>query len=238
VKDFDRSPARGRSVSDDWRAWLPESKAQVFDHQVRRLESSYTMLSISLDEAIELRQMRQTVKSLQIVAVTSDLCKLLTETVSTLLRALSDHARHYGITPNAAPLDPNNFRGPKWQRSARMSSLLSHVLLSQRLQFLHKLSTLDEMVQDLEQDFRHAAGYLLEGTSSDPSKTWAKVDENHYDLNTCLRETIVVLKSFLIALPESQLGTFKDAVRQQFRILESTARQPMVPHRRIGVVAE
>jgi hypothetical protein len=238
VKDDGRSPTRGRSVSDDWRAWLPDSKAQVFETQVQRLESSYTMLSISLDEAIELKRMGQTVKSLQTVSITSDLCKLLTETVSGLLRALSEHAKHYGITPNAAPLDPSNFRGSKGQRSARMSSLLNHVLLSQRLQFLHKVSTLDEMVQDLGQDFRHAARHLCECSSPDSSKTWTEVDEDHYDLNTCLRETIVVLKSFLIVLPENQLATFKDAVRQQSRILESPAGQRMVPHRRITANAE
>src|SRR2546430_15163836 len=33
-------------------------------------------------------------------------------------------------------------------------SLLNHVLLSQRLQFLHKVSTLMEMVEDLGKDFR------------------------------------------------------------------------------------
>jgi len=34
-----------------------------------------------------------------------------------------------------------------------MSSLLNRVLLSQRLQFLHKVSTLEEMVEDLGKDF-------------------------------------------------------------------------------------
>jgi len=42
------------------------------------------------------------------------------------------------------------------------------------------------------------------------------VDAGHYDLNTCLREAIVVFKSFLIALPEDQLGAFQNAVRQQW----------------------
>jgi hypothetical protein len=52
-------------------------------------------------------------------------------------------------------------------------------------------------------------------------KMWAEVDADHYDLNTCLREAIVVFKSFLISLPESQLGAFQNAVRQQSQLQEA-----------------
>ncbi len=220
MKDWVRTPTRGKSVKDDWRAWLPEAKAHVFRDHVHQLESNYVMLSVSLDEAIELEQMGQPGKSQQAVGITSSLCKLLTQTLGGLLRALSEHAKHYGTIPNAVPLNPANFQGQRGQRSARMSSLLNHVLLSQRLQFLHKLSTLEEMVEDLGKDFRHAADDLAEGASLNPPKMWAKVDAGHYDLNTCLREAIVVFKSFLIALPEDQLGAFQNAVREQSQLNE------------------
>jgi len=240
VKDSIRPPsARGRSVKDDWRAWLPEAKAQVFSKQVHELESSYVMLSVSLDEAIRLRQMGEPGKSLQAVGITSGLCKLLTQTLVGLLRALSEHAKHYGTIPNAAPLDPGNFQGQRGQRSARMSGLLNRVLLSHRLQFLHKVSTLEEMVDDLGKDFRDAADDLAAGISLNPKKIWAEVDADHYDLNTCLRESIVVFKSFLIALPEGQLGAFQDTVRQQSQLQETgeTSSQRVTRHRRMTAIA-
>ncbi len=59
---------------------LPDEKAQVFHKEARQLESSYAMLSVSLDEAIELWQLGHSGKSLQAVGVTSSLCKLLTQT--------------------------------------------------------------------------------------------------------------------------------------------------------------
>jgi hypothetical protein len=239
VKDSIRPPsARGKSVKDDWRAWLPEVKAQVFDKQVHQLESCYVMLSVSLDEALELRHLGHPGKSLQAVGITSGLCKLLTQSLGGLLRALSEHARHYGTIPNAAPLDPANFRGQRSQRSARMSSLLSHVLLSHRLQFLHKVSTLEEMVEDLGKDFRHAADDLAEGSSLNPRKMWDELDADHYDLNTCLREAIVVFKSFLIALPDGQLGAFQDSVRQQTQPQEAgVSSRQHVRHRRMTAIA-
>jgi hypothetical protein len=239
VTDRNRPPARSRRVRDDWRAWLPDEKAQVFHQQVRQLESSYAMLSVSLDEAIALWQLGDSGKSTQAVGITSGLCKLLTQTLAGLLRALSEHAKHYGTIPNAAPLDPANFQGQRGQRSARMSSLLSHVLLSQRLQFLHKVSTLEEMVEDLGKEFRLAADDLAAGTSLNPLKMWAEVDADHYDLNTCLREAIVVFKSFLIALPGSQLGAFQNAVREQSQLQEADvpSRQPALRHRRMTAIA-
>jgi hypothetical protein len=230
---------RGKSVKDDWRAWLPEAKALVFNRQVHQLEASYMMLSVSLDEAIELRQMGQRGKSLQAVGITSGLCRLLTEMLAGLLRALSEHAKHYGTVPNAAPLDPANFQGQRGQRSARMSGLLNRVLLSQRLQFLYKVSTLEEMVEDLGKDFRRAVEHLADGLSSNPRKCWDDVDTDHYDLNTCLREAIVVFKSFLIALPENQLGAFQNTVGCQFKSPEADApsAQGMIRHRRMTAIA-
>jgi hypothetical protein len=239
LKDSIRPLNRGKCVKDDWRAWLPEAKAQVFRSQVHQLESSYVMLSVSLDEAIELEQMGQLGKSQQAVGITSGLCRLLTQALGGLLRALSEHAKHYGTIPNAVPLDPSNFQGQRGQRTARRSSLLNHVLLSQRLQFLHKLSTLEEMVEDLGKDFRDAADDLAEGTSLNPPKMWAEVDLDHYDLNTCLREVIVVLKSFLIALPESQLQAFQDTVHQQSQVQEAGVPSPsrVIRHRRMAAIA-
>ncbi len=240
MEDCDGPPStRGKSVKDDWRAWLPEAKAQVFHQQVHDLESSYVMLSVSLDEAITLKQLGHPGKSLQALGITSGLCKLLTQALAGLLRALSEHAKHYGIIPNAAPLDPANFQGQKVQRSARMSSLLGRVLLSQRLQFLQKVSTLEEMVEDLGQDFCQAADDLAEGVSVNPQEMWAEVDADHYDLNTCLRETVLVFKSFLIVLPEGQLGAFQNTVRQQSELQEAGLRSTLhvIRHRRMPAIA-
>jgi hypothetical protein len=240
VKDSIRPPsARGKSVKDDWRALLPEAKAQVFQKQVQQLESNYVMLSVSLDEAIELRQMGQPGKSQQAVGITSGLCQLLTQALGGLLRALSEHAKHFGTIPNASPLDPCNFQGPKAQRSARMNSLLNRVLFSERLQFLHKVSTLEEMVEDLGQDFRHAAADLAEGCTLNAMKMWAEVDLHHYDLNTCLREAIVVLKSFLMALPDGQLGVFQNTVLEQSQPQETGVHSspPVISHGRMTVIA-
>jgi hypothetical protein len=211
------------SVQDDWCAWLPQEKARVFGAYAQELDTIYNMFSVALNEALELRRARMLTKSYRAVSMTPALCGRLANCLGALLRALGDHAKHYGTVPNTASLDPSNFQGCKEQRAARMSDILSRVLLTQRSRFLHKISTLGEMTGDIGKDFRLAVENLSGGASANPETDWQIVDAAHYDLNTCLREGIVLLKSFLLVLPEDQLGAFQKTVHFQMQAPEPPA---------------
>ena len=209
------------SVRDDWAAWLPQEKAQVFDAYAQDLETIYVMFSVALNEALELRHARTLNKSYRAVGMTPALCYRLSNCLGALLRALGEHAKHYGTIPNVASLDSANFHGTREKHTARMSDLLSRVLLTQRSRFLHKIGTLGEMASDLGKDFRLAAENLASGASTNPDSDWQVVDAAHYDLNTCLREAIVLLKSFLVILPHDQLGAFQKTVHSQMHAADS-----------------
>ncbi len=240
MKDCTRPlSARGSSVQQDWRVWLPQEKAQIFHKREHHLESLYYMFSVSLNEAIELKRLGLLAGSLEAIGMASQLCERLTHSLAAMLRALYEHAKHYGTVPNAAPMDPANYQGQTCQRSARISGRLNRILLSHRLQFLHKVSTVEEMVEDLGKAFRIAAGDLADGLSTDPERMWDEVDADHYDLNTCLREAIVLFKSFLVVLPVAELEAFERTVGQQFKVpADSLAiRQPVVRHRRMAAIA-
>lgn len=233
--------ASGRcpTVKDDWRAWLPEAKDEVFRSQVRQLEISYNMLSVTLDEALALRQTGRPDKAGQAVCVAPELCNRFAHPLESLVLSLSEHAKHYGTVPNAAPLDPDNFQGVRGQRAARISSLLCRVLLSARSQFLHKLSVLAEMVEDLSLDFCATASDIAASPWDNLEADWQALDAAHYDLNTCLRETIVLLKSFLLALPEDQLEVYQATVLVHLRTPRAKkvlVGPRLVRHRRIPVI--
>ena len=241
MRDYSGSPSgRGTSVKDDWRARLPEEKSKAFCFYVHELESTYGMFSVSLNEALELRQAGLLAKSSQAINVTPELCVRLSGTLVGMIRVLGEHAKHYGTVPNASPLDAANFQSAKGQRSARMNGLLSKVLLSQRMQFLYKLGTLQEIVEDIGKEFCVNAEELGTGLSTDPAALWNIVDAAHYDLNTCLRETIVLLKSFLRALPDDQLAGFEKSVTGSWTIAARNPRPPehrVLRHRRAAHIA-
>lgn len=208
-------PTRHSSVQEDWTAWLPAAKAEAFDSCVRQLEIFYGMFSVSLSEALELRRIGKSGQSCRAVFVIPALCARLARPVERLLHTLGEHAKHFGTIPNAAPLDASNFRGYREQRTARMSDLLSHVLLTQRSQFLHKVDTLEEMVLTIRNHFCEVASDLGSGVSEAPSSDWRTLDDAHFDLNTCLRETIVLLKSFIVVLPDDQVSVFQKSIDAQ-----------------------
>lgn len=204
---------RGASVRDDWRAWLPEAKARVNQSCSLELETLYNMLSVSLNEALELRSEGAFSRACEAAQVAQSVCMRFSQSLETVLAGLYRHAKHFSVVPNAAPLDPGNFRGSRGQRAAKINGFLNRVLLSQRSQFIHKTSTLKEMVATLRDDFCNAVDELASGIHHRTDAFWEALDRCHFDLNTCLREAIVLLKSFLVVLPEDQLCSFEASLK-------------------------
>jgi len=206
------SPLPTGSVSQDWRSPLSSEKSRTYLNTLRDLETSYAMFSVNLDEAIGLRRNGRLVKAHQALTVTPALCRRLADPLVSLLRAMLVHAKHFRTTPNLSPLDPENFQQAKSRRAASFNGICSRIFLSQRSQFLHKISTLLELVENLNESFFSAAEALNDPTSVQPELEWDQLDASHYDLNTCLRESIVLLKCFLLALPDAQLLEFNAAL--------------------------
>ena len=196
------------------------------------------MFSVYLDEALGLRRNGYPGKALQALSVSGALCYKLTEPVTILLRSMLLHARHSGTAPNLASLDPQNFQNARSQRVARFNSVFSRVLLTRRSQFLHKISTLTELVEDLRNTFLNASEEILEGDSYNTDSDWEALDASHYDLNTCLRESVVLFKSFLLALPELQLEAFLNTLQQQTNSMEgpAPAKARYLVHRRMAAI--
>ena len=196
------------SVQQDWRAILPLASNALFQDHTGKLEKAYLMLSISLDEAISLQKGGDTAKSIAVLGMLEELCSRFALHLNAVLHAMSQHARHFGIIPNSAQLEVANFHSSRSQRAVRHSNLVNHILLSERSQFLNKLNTLEEIVDELGDEFIEKTRRLATGIPYKTSEFWERLELNQFDLNTCLRETDVLLKSFLCVLPEDQLTRF------------------------------
>jgi hypothetical protein len=102
--------------------------------------------------------------------------------------------------------------------------------------FVHKISRLEDLVQTLEGGFVKKARELAEDASIQPERDWELLDAMRYDLNTCLRETAVLYKSFLLALPEDQLEGFQSTVEENTEAARESiaARALHLAHRRMA----
>ena len=187
---------------------LPREKSYVFDTAVRQWECSYAMMSVALDDALSMRSRGELICARQQVRVAADLLARLTNALLGFCDAVNNRARRIEKLPVVEPMKTEFFRGDIAQSAASWNGILHRLLFGDRQRFVQKLRVLSETVENLDREFANTAEDIAKGISIQPSDGWKMLDCLHYDFNTCLRETEVVLKSFLRALPSEQLPAF------------------------------
>jgi hypothetical protein len=205
-----RAGQRSRSVHEDWFAWIPNEMDQLFDATRSELETSDFILSISLDEALALCKGGQFDSAKERANVIVGLFDRLAVRVGHVIRTIKDHGAHFGTLPNVKPLSPSNFRGATAQRVSLMNNLLAKVVFRERTRFFHKLYSLDEIIEDSQREAHAIVSGISESASQFPDRAWQQLEVLGYDLNTCMGETTVILKSFFCALPPEELETFRE----------------------------
>jgi hypothetical protein len=200
-----KSRAARRKVLDDWIAVLPHAKDEMYQIVVRRWECSYAMMSVALDEAMSLRSAGELVCARQQVSIAAGLLSRLAPSLISLCDTLSSRGQRVTRLPVVEPMNADFFRGDTGQSAASWNQILHHVLFSARSRFFHKLRILSHTLATLEYEFEEAAGDISRNLATQPGDCWQRLDNLHYDFNTCLRESEVVLKSFLRILPDDQL---------------------------------
>ncbi|MGH9704353.1 MAG: hypothetical protein ACRD4K_13345 [Candidatus Acidiferrales bacterium] len=200
---------RRKSVKEDWILWLPPEKMKTFQWAIHPCETAYAMLSITLNEALSMQAQGSLVRANLLIFNTEELLDRMTNPLLALLAGMNSHGRHFGTLSSVAALNPEFYRSETAQRAATWNALLSHVLLNDRSRLFHKLCALSNIVEELAGKYHDAAGQIIESSASEEEQPWATVEILHYDLNTCLREAIVILKCFLQALPESELAALR-----------------------------
>lgn len=205
------------SVRDDWRAALPDDRKRQFDAISAQWEATYSMLSVTLNEAFALRDAGTLVRAREQAAVAADLVDRLAADLVHALQALRAKGWSSDPVPAVEPLHPKNFRGDSSQSHAAGNLFLHRVLPSRRARFLLKVRKLEAAVSRLAEDFRGPADEIAEGASVEPSASWHTLELAHDDLNTMMRESIVVLKSFLRAVSDGRFTAFRQCMARAGR---------------------
>jgi hypothetical protein len=212
------------SVREDWRAPLPAEKSCVFDSIVREWEDAYAVFSVPLDEAMTRSAQGMLTQARQCVEIAAAVVTDLTAPLAACCHILEKWGRRLAAPPAVAALHPSFYRSEVARQNAQWNQLMHRILFGSRARFLHKLRALQMSVSSLGDQFHREAEELSAGLHFRPDATWPHLDELHYDVNTCLRETVVVLKSFMLALPPKNLSFFHgelnaatSAAREAFR---------------------
>jgi hypothetical protein len=197
------------SVQQDWRAELPDPNRQLYDRIVSPVESAYGMMSVALDEAFARRDRAELVCAREQVSMSAELLERFARRLGAIVSEMGAYGRRLRAVPAVSPLRAEFFRGETAQSAATWSLLLHTLVPAGRWRFGNKLAALRKIVARLAAEFAEAAAEIAEGSCVDPRLRWSQLEEIHYDLNTCLCETLVVLKSFLRPLSGAELGALE-----------------------------
>jgi hypothetical protein len=204
-----RSSAVKHTVAEDWIAALPREKNKLFESVVRDWESHYAMLSIALDDAISQRGSGKLVSARQQVAVSSELLSRLAAVLIQSCDATAKRGRTLHALPAVNPLNSEFFRGDTGRSAATRSVLLHNLFFAERQRFFQKVRILAETIQRISEEFLVAADDVAEGVTTRPVDAWKNLEALHDDFTTCFRESEVLLKGFVRALPNDQLAAFQ-----------------------------
>lgn len=215
------------SVREDWCAHLPDDKRLVFESIVRDWEDAYAVFSVPLDEALSLRSEGRIQGARGCVDIAASVVSQLSEALGAACRTLEKWGPHLPAPPAVAALNPSFYRGQAARQNAQWNNVTHRILFGRRSRFLHKLRVLQMIVSALGEEFHNAAEELSSGLHVSPDALWPRLDELQYDVNTCLRETIVVLKSFIRALPPDSLATFHGELNAAASTAREAVRAPL-----------
>jgi hypothetical protein len=211
------------TVKRDWIASLPEGSHRLYGAALDELEASYVIQSVTLNEAFDSCAAGRMINARQYAFVFAGLLDRLAERLQGVLCAMEEHGRHYGTLPNVEPLAAENFRGALSQRIAQTDRLLATLLFHGRSRFFHKLHALTEALAAIQKQSHTAAEALAQDGFDWIPRQYQTLEILDYDLNTCLRETVVVLKSFFCVLPSEEVGPFRETLLSRMPSLKALA---------------
>jgi hypothetical protein len=204
-----RPSQRSRTVREDWSACLPAEMDQLFSATRTDLENSNVILSVVLDEALEFSEQEQFTVIQERAMAFKDLFDRLAIRLRRVIRTIEEHGSHFGTLPKVTALEAANFRGATAQRISSMDNFLAKILFGGRSRFFHKLQALGEIIEELQGETQSIVQGVCEGDLVFPDRVWRELEVLGYDLNTCMGETTVVLKSFFCVLPPEELEPFR-----------------------------
>jgi|SRR5208283_3004033 len=173
------------SVQVDWLGSLPAAHLNAFRMYAEESESNYSMFSVTLNEAITLRDIGLRTESFQMVGLACDLCDRLTRHLDRMFTSMATHCKENGTKPSVASLDTECFCRPGTRRLLSLNRFLIGPLSSRHERFLCKLSTLRKIAALASADFHKAATNLLAmnvALAAARDSSWDAMDAVHYDL--------------------------------------------------------
>ena len=225
------SPSGPDAVNRLWRTALEPKCASVYHDVVAEVNSTFTMFSVALNDALAVREEEPALAD-RLIEMSLELLGRFLNALEALVKVMTNCSPGLHRWPQVRPLAAENFRSASTVTLARRQALLHTILLSSRMRFLQKLADIGRAASRLAEEYTEAAQDVLVGGSSAVAG-WQTLDQAHYDLNTLWQETQIVFKAVLHFIPEEAVSSLTTQFRAELERREAIPRPvPRVSHSR------
>jgi hypothetical protein len=221
-----------KTIREDWCAFLRGEKLRAHEFALGEIERASAIYRLTLSEAISQWSAGNFDLALEQASLSADLCERYTSSLESVLQAVDRHAQYFGSLPATRPLNPDDFTGKTARRTAIMNALLSNVLFKRNNRFLHKLKALAEIISDIGLEYRIVVMDALDEPVNALPREWVTLSSFASDLDTSLQEAKIVLKSFLVSMPEAEVVSFRSRLVVSLAAASAHAERRAVVYRR------
>jgi hypothetical protein len=176
----------------------------VYSPMAREVETSATILGITLNDAFEERSACHHDMAWRMVGLSAREWDHLAEIVKALLNTLGKHAANATVVVPARRLARERFKSRVMIDFLRMPELLDLVVLRSRLRFQLQIRFLRRAAGVLTEAFRNTYRYM-ERTGDQSPEFWTRLDVYSYDFDLIAKETLLAFRALLSCLSPQDL---------------------------------
>lgn len=176
------------------------------------IEAQSAILAVSLNEAMEERDLRNFDNARNFLHLTASEWERLAEFLTFLLQRTGDYLPLARIAVPARAMDAAHFRSESMIEYVRLHEWVDQFLFRNKLRFNLQVRVLRRAVETLTEDFRQTQP-RAHSTVEDPSPAWSRLDRDLHDLDLVSKEVLLTVRSFLACLPEAVARQFAAELR-------------------------
>lgn len=196
----------------DARASLSGHRQRLCQAVVLELEAQSAILAISLNDAIEERELGNSDNARNLLFLTASEWERLAEVLIFILQVTGDYLPLARAAVPTRTMDATYFRSESMIEYVRLHEWVDQFLFRNKLRFNLQVRILRRAVETLTDDFRQAQP-RAHSAIEDRSSAWTQLDRDLHDLDLISKEILLTLRSFLAYLPESAVRQFEAELR-------------------------
>ena len=200
------------SAGQDTRTPLGSHQQQLCQTIVLEVEAQSAMLAISLNEAMEERDLQNFDNARNFLHLTASEWERLAEFLTFVLQLTGDYLPLARIAIPARAMDAAHFKSESMIEYVRLHEWVDQFLFRNKLRFNLQVRVLRRAVETLTVDFRQTQP-RAHSTVEDPSAAWSRLDRDLHDLDLISKEVLLTIRSFLACLPETATHQFAAELR-------------------------